>query len=66
MEFEAGLNPNSGWFDAEDLPPSPDSAAPPPAAKIEVSVEAEEVHVQSPSGEGLVAVPKTQDSGPKG
>jgi predicted alpha-1,2-mannosidase len=61
MEFELGPNPNSGWFDAEDLPPSPASAASPPAANIEVRIETVEVGARPPSREGLVAVPKTQE-----
>jgi Glycosyl hydrolase family 92 len=61
MEFELGPNPNRDWFDAEDLPPSPASAASPPAAKIQVSVEAGEVRPQHPFGEGLKAVPKSQE-----
>jgi Glycosyl hydrolase family 92 len=58
MEFELGPNPNSGWFEAENLPPSPASAASPPAAKIQVSVETVDARAQPPSGEGLVATSK--------
>ncbi|KAF7509413.1 hypothetical protein GJ744_007976 [Endocarpon pusillum] len=61
MEFELGLNPKSGWFDTEDLPSGPVSAEFPPAAKIQLSVETVEVPAQPSSGEGLVAVSKTQE-----
>lgn len=36
LEFELGPNYNNEWFDTDDLPPSPASAASPPSANIQV------------------------------
>ncbi len=61
MEFELGPNPNNGWFDADDLPPSPASAASPPSANVQIPMETVKVRAPPPAGEGLAITPKTQE-----
>ena len=61
MEFGLGPNSNNEWFDVEDLPPSPASAASPPSANVQIPLQTVEVRAPPSIGEGLAITPKTQE-----